>query len=109
MARFAGTIGYAISEEDPDALGNWVNVVQEFQFTGILLKDTKNTNSGETFNTDITLANSISIIADPYAIENFSLIKYVTLDGVRWSVTSVEIRPPRLFIQIGKVYDGPTI
>jgi len=57
---------------------------------------------------DISVSNSISILADEYAIKHFFKIKYVRWEGVPWSVTSVEVRAPRLILSLGSVYNGPT-
>lgn len=55
------------------------------------------------------MGNSISIVADKYANEHFFLIRYVMWEGVRWTVTNVEVRAPRLLLSIGSVYNGPTL
>ena len=62
----------------------------------------------EYLNNDISVGNSISIIADQHAIEHFFKIKYVRWAGVLWTVTSVEVQSPRLILSLGSVYNGPT-
>ena len=47
-------------------------------------------------------------MADSYAEENFFAIKYVRWMGARWVVTNVEVRRPRLILNLGEVYNGPT-
>ncbi len=108
MARFHDVVGYGISEEDPAAPGNWVDRIVEFSYTGDILNTQSNLEPGEQLNPDITVLNSISIVADQYAVEHFAFIKYVRWSGVRWTVTSVKVLPPRLILSIGKVYNGPT-
>jgi hypothetical protein len=63
---------------------------------------------GESVNDDITVANSISVVADEYAFEHFFNIKYIRWAGVLWTVTTVEVQSPRLILSLGSVYNGPT-
>lgn len=107
MARFHGEVGYGISEENPPASGVWVDAITEFPYTGDVVRNTRKLESGESLNNDINVGNSISIVADQYAIEHFFNIKYVRWAGVEWTVTSVEVRSPRLILSLGSVYNGP--
>lgn len=108
MARFFGEVGYGESVETPVDSGVWVDVMTEFQYQGDVIRNTKNLEPGERVNPDITVSNSISVVADEYAFLHFFKIKYVRLAGVLWTVTSVEVRSPRLILSLGSVYNGPT-
>ena len=35
-------------------------------------------------------------------------MKYLTMGGVRWIITNVEVAYPRLILTVGEVYNGPT-
>lgn len=108
MARFFGEVGYGDSVETPPDSGIWVDVITEHPYTGDVIRNTRNLEAGEKVNSDITVSNSISIVADEYAIDHFFNIKYVKWAGVLWTVTSVEVRTPRLILSLGSVYNGPT-
>lgn len=108
MARFFGVVGYGESVETPPESGKWVDVITEHDYQGDVIRNTRENDSGEKQNDDISVQNSISIVADDYAVKNFRNIKYVSWMGALWSVTSVEIRAPRLTLSLGKVYNGPT-
>lgn len=108
MARFHGEVGYGDSVEQPPGSGVWVDVVEEFPYTGDVIRNSRTLESGESLNNDITVSNSISIVADEYAIAHFFNIKYVRWAGVLWTVTTVEVRSPRLVLSLGSVYNGPT-
>lgn len=108
MARFYGEVGYGTPVEDPPGSGVWVDIITEFTYQGDVVRNTRQLESGEKVNDDIVVSNSISIVADQYAIENFFNIKYVRWSGVLWTVTTVEVRSPRLILSIGSVYNGPT-
>lgn len=109
MARFHGIVGYGKPKEDPDSPGKWIDEITEFPYTGDIIRQARNLEPGDKLNDDITLGNSISIVANKYAVEHFAFIKYVRWDGVAWTVTQVEVRPPRLILSIGGVYNGNTL
>ncbi len=108
MARFFGEVGYGDSVETPLGSGVWVDVITEFDYQGDVIRNTRNMKDGESVNDDITVANSISVVADEYAFEHFFNIKYIRWAGVLWTVTTVEVRSPRLILSLGSVYNGPT-
>jgi len=83
-------------------------VITEFHYTGDVIRNTRKLEPGESVNNDITVSNSISVIADQHAIEHFFMIKYVRWMGALWTVTSVEVKSPRLILSLGSVYNGPT-
>jgi hypothetical protein len=108
MARFFGTVGYANSVETPSDSGIWADIITEISYFGDVIRNTRKMEPGENLNDDIRVVNSISIVADEYAIEHFFKIKYVRWMGVPWTVTNVEVRSPRLVLSLGSVYNGPT-
>ena len=108
MARFHGEVGYGETVESPSGSGVWVDQITEFPYTGDVIRNSRRLESGEGLNDDISVGNSISIVADQHAIEHFFKIKYVRWAGVLWTVTTVEVRSPRLILSLGSVYNGPT-
>lgn len=103
MAKFYGAIGYEVpTEVEP---GIWSGVVER-TYSGDVIRHIDNVNSGNTINGDVALNSSISIIADPYAIENFYAIRYIKWHNGVWKVTNVEPQYPRLLLTIGGVYNG---
>lgn len=108
MARFFGEVGYGESIEDPSNSGVWTDVIIEEPYYGDVIRNTRKLDSGISVNDDITVSNSISIVANEYAIAHFFKIKYVRWSGVLWTVTSVEVKSPRLILSLGGVYNGPT-
>lgn len=107
MARFYGAIGYGESVESPADSGIYVDTITERTYSGTVIRNTRQLNSGDNLNSDISVGNSISIVADQYATEHFFNIKYLRWEGVLWTVTSVEVQRPRLILGIGEVYNGP--
>lgn len=108
MARFHGKVGYGRQIEKSPGSGVWIDEITEFPYQGEVIRNTRSIERGEKVNDDISVNNSISIVADQYAIDNSSNIKYVEWMGGLWAVTSIEFKPPRLILNLGSVYNGPT-
>lgn len=108
MTRYFGKVGYGESVEDPPGSGVYVDKITELDYQGDVVRNTRRLDSGDSVNDDISVGNSISIVADEFAVNHFFNIKYVVWQGVRWTVTTVEVREPRLILSLGKVYNGPT-
>jgi hypothetical protein len=109
MNRFYGEVGYAgDTVETPSGSGVWVDEIVEYPYFGDVIRNVRNLGSDDKVNEDVTVSNSISVVADQYANENFHKIKYVRWSGALWTVDSVEVRAPRLILSLGSVYNGPT-
>lgn len=108
MARFFGEVGYGIAKEDPVESGVWVDSITEASYYGDVIRNSLKVKDGENLNPDIAVNNSISIMADDYAVKHFFAIKYVRWEGVLWTVSTVEVKAPRLILYLGSVYNGPT-
>lgn len=108
MARFSGYLGYGFSEETAEGSGVWADRVVEKAARGDIQKNTRTLVGSDGLNDNIVVANTISVVADSYAIANYLNIKYLKQDGNLWIVTTVEIRRPRLLLTLGGVYNGPT-
>lgn len=105
MAKFYGVIGYGHSTET--APGVLKDVITERTYTGDVVRNTRQLQDGTKVNDDISVTNSISIVADAYASENFFAIRYVEWAGTLWKVSDVDVRRPRLVLRLGGVYNGP--
>lgn len=104
MAKFFGVIGYAETvESKPDV---WEEQFVERPYSGDLIRNTRRLQSTEHLNDDLTIANEISIVADPFANENFHRMRYVEFMGAKWKITNVEVQYPRLILTIGGVYNA---
>lgn len=106
--RFFGEVGYGDSVETPPESGVWVDEITEYTYQGDVIRNVRNIEDGTSINSNITVSNSISIVADQYALDHFFDIKYIKWMGKPWVVTSVEVKHPRLILSLGSVYNGPT-
>jgi hypothetical protein len=105
MAKFYGEIGYGETVEK--SRGVFEEQITERKYYGDLLRNARQLREGDKINNDLTVNNSISIIADAYANEHFFAILYVKWAGAYWLVTEVEVNRPRLTLRLGGVYNGP--
>jgi hypothetical protein len=106
MTRFYGRIGYGGTVETEQ--GVWVDDIVEKSYFGDVIRNARNLREGENLNADLSVQNSISVVADAYANEHFFNIRYVEWAGVLWTVSTVEVQSPRLILSLGEVYHGPT-
>lgn len=104
MAKFYGAIGYAVTEETKP--GVWEEKITERMYYGDLSRNTRRLQPTERLNDNINIANEISIVADPFANENFHSMRYVEFMGAKWKITNVEVQYPRLILSVGGVYNG---
>jgi hypothetical protein len=104
--KFYGVVGFGNSVEKPTGSGIWVDEVVSRTYYGDILRNTRNLRERDQLNDDITLSESISIMADDYAVEHQLEIKYVDKAGTLWTVDTVEDVRPRLILTLGDVYNG---
>lgn len=104
MAKYCGNIGFAETRET--APGVWKEFMTERKYYGDVTRNTRKLTSTSQLNDNVDVSNSISIVADPYARQNFHAIRYVIFMGTKWKVTSVDVQYPRLILTIGGVYNA---
>jgi hypothetical protein len=101
--RYYGKIGYFDTVETKPGL--FENQMIYKTYKGDVLRNYKRNQDGSKVNSDISVNNSISIVADPYAREHFFNIKCVEWQGALWTVSSVEVQYPRLILELGGLYN----
>lgn len=106
MAKFFGPIGYAETVETTP--GVYTEKIIERNYYGDLIRNMRRLQSSGQLNDNVNIANEISIVADPYASDHFYAMRYIKFQGARWKINSVEVKPPRLILEIGGVYNGET-
>lgn len=104
--KFYGTIGFWEGDTETSP-GIWGPKILEREYTGDVYRFSRRSqNSSGKQNPDLTTSNQISILADLYALQNWASVRYVIWNGVRWSVTNVDINYPRITLELGGVYNG---
>lgn len=103
--KYFGFIGFAttVAADDDDV---YKEQIESRPYFGDWEKRTVNAQSAEKLTKDIKLGGQLSIVADEFAENFMHLIRYAEWRGVKWEVTSVEPRYPRLILTLGGVYNG---
>lgn len=114
MNKFYGPVGYSITSEklveDLDTgemihTSVWETKIVERQYSGDVINNRVKRGSANSVNSDINISKSISIVADPFAYQNFMNMAYVEWQGIKWEITNIEPQYPRLIIDIGGIYN----
>lgn len=103
MGKYYGAIGYGQTYEQ--APGVWKVLYTERIVYGDVIINTKKAENPGQVNDNIVINTQISFLADPYALQNFHLIKYAQYLGTNWKVVSVTDQRPRLVLTLGGVYN----
>lgn len=104
MAKYYGKIGFAENVEVRP--GYWEEQITERPYYGDLIRNARRLQSTDQLNDDINIVNEISILADPYANQNFHAMRYIWFMGAKWKVSNVNVQYPRLILTIGGLYNG---
>lgn len=107
--KFHGTIGFWFNDAEVEP-GRFLPHVEERPgYHGDVLRNNLRTQSvSDQQNDNLVINNRLSILSDLYLQQNWSSIRYVIWNGVRWKVTNVELNYPRIILEVGGIYNGPT-
>lgn len=105
MAKFYGKIGYA--EQVVVRPGVHEDRIVERSYYGDVTRDSTKWRNNDSIHGDLTVANTISILADGYAVDHIFAMRYVEWSGSLWTITDVQVERPRLNIRLGGIYNGP--
>mgnify|MGYP007013888278 CR=1 FL=1 len=104
--KYYGAIGYAETVETSP--GVWEEVITERYYYGDVEQVRRRTNDSQKVNSDVDISNTISVVADAFAIDNFVNIRYTQWLNHKWKVSNVEVAPPRLIFSVGGLYEDVT-
>lgn len=103
MAKWYGVIAFAETVQTAPSV--WEEQIVKRSYFGDLTRNYSRLESSTQVNDSINISNTISILADPYANQNFHTMRYVEFMGARWKITSVEVQYPRLILSVGGLYN----
>lgn len=103
--KFSGEAGFRLKdvEVEPD--------VYEPQLVSKIIKGDVVQNRYGRQNSDkstidnITITNQLSIVANQFLMKHIANLLYVKFQGVKWKVVSYNIKAPRIFVDLGGVYN----
>lgn len=105
MARFSGMVGFIKTQETSP--GVYSEVTTKVKYSGDVLRDSRSWENGNYLNDNLRIGNRFSIVADKFAIENYSYMRFIEWMGASWKITNVEIQRPRLILTVGDKYNEP--
>lgn len=103
--KWYGQIGFTDTQETrPDF---WEEVITKRNYYGDVYRKSRQLNDSGYINGEINYQMEFSILADPYARNHIDTMRYVTMDGCKYTVASVDPTAyPRLTLSVGGVYNG---
>lgn len=104
MSKYFGKIGFGVTEEIRPGVS--LPKITEGEYYGEIVRNSRRLENGGKVNDDLNINMTLSIVADPFAYQNFHSIKYAEYMGAKWKATSVEPQYPRLILTLGGVYNG---
>lgn len=104
MSKYFGKIGFGVTEETRP--GVYVSTITEGEYYGDIVRNSRRLEGGGKVIDDLSINMTLSIVADPFAFNNFHQLKYAEYNGAKWKATTVELSYPRLIITLGGVYNG---
>lgn len=102
--KFSGTVGFWEQDQETSP-GIWKPKIVERKYYGDVLRSSRSLQTSDKQNADLRVSNQLSILSDLYMRQNWQSIRYVIWNGVKWSVTNVDISYPRLTLELGGVYN----
>ena len=122
--RVSSILGVSLGQvEDPQHPGVFSDSMKEIPVTGLLLREGQYPNrSVEGTATNVALQNRfsmresitieirfcISIVMDSRIEKHIFNIRWATFEGVKFAVTSIEVKRPRIVLTLGGVYNEST-
>jgi hypothetical protein len=106
MTKFFGEVGYGETVDQGDGVHKLVITTRNYQ--GDVIRPSRRYSNDVKVNSDLSVGNAISIVADGYANDHFFAIRYVKWRGALWQVDRIDVESPRLILTLGGAYHGPT-
>ena len=105
MNKYYGKIGFMETVKASEDSDIYIEQIVEHPYYGDIMNYGYRW-QGSQYGIDNKLVTvKISIVADPYAYEHVSNIKYIVWNRNKWKVSSIDIEYPRLILTIGDLYN----
>lgn len=103
MPKCSGVIGYALAGETQP--GVWTESIIEKKYYGDIVRDNRKIVDQSEINGSINISNNISVVSNKFMLENMAFMRYITFMKSKWKINSVDIKPPRIIITLGGLYN----
>lgn len=102
--KFCGKVVYVIMSETRP--GIWEPQEVPRTYRGDVIKNISRWGNGTGVNDNIDISSDIKIVADAFAFQHFSEIRYVEFMGAKWKVLNATPERPRISLSLGGIYNG---
>lgn len=104
MPKYRGNVGFVYTEETAPGVWTPVETVRPYYID--VNRNSRRYENGASTNDNLLVTSNLSLIADPFALNHVSGLKWIEYSGVKWRVSTVEILYPRMNLTLGGVYNG---
>lgn len=98
-------IGYKVTKPKSEGSDIYIDDIEELDYYADILDNSKKWETSDSINDDITISNKISIISNPFCMNNLGNIAYVIFLGAKWKVKDIKIQFPRIILSVGGLYN----
>lgn len=103
MSKCSGVIGYALAGETQP--GVWTEGITEKKYYGDVVRDNRRIVDQGDINGNLNISNNISVVSNRFMLENMAFMRYISFANSKWKIASVDIKPPRITITLGGLYN----
>jgi hypothetical protein len=103
MPKCSGVIGYALAGETQP--GVWTEGITEKKYYGDIVRDNRKVVDQGEINGSINISNNISVVSNKFMLDNMAFMRYISFANSKWKINSVDIKPPRIIITLGGLYN----
>ena len=102
--KYFGKIGFKVIDNESNPGVTQTKIIER-PYYGEVIRNARRAQNSDKVNDDLTVSNQISLLLDPYLMDNYYNIAYLTFMSNKWKVGNVEMRYPRIIIDIGGLYN----
>lgn len=103
--KFSGKAGFRIDDVETEPGVYEPTVVVKPIKGNVVSNHYLHQNSDKSTIDNVRITNQLSIVANQFLNEHISNLMYIEFQGVKWKVESFDIRPPRVVVSLGGVYN----
>lgn len=103
--KFSGKAGFRIDDVEIELGVYKPQVVVKAIKGSVVINSYQHQNSDKSTIDNVRITNQLSIVANQFLNKHIANLIYVEFQGVKWKVENFDIRPPRVVVSLGGVYN----
>lgn len=103
--KFSGKAGFRIDDVEIEPGVYEPKVVVKTIKGDVVSNRYQHQNSDKSTIDNVRITNQLLIVANQFFNEHIANLVYIEFQGVKWKVESFDIRPPRVVVSLGGVYN----